>query len=101
MRGCSDVSCILSRIVAVSIRNTVEYRSISWRISVGLTIWDVPPAFPAAQPVLPISHQPRQNQAEGGTAEIKVNPTEVRQEMDLPVFDKRVHTDYSTESVTH
>ena len=44
----------------------------------GLLIWGVPPSCPAAQPVLPISHQPRQNQAEGGTAKIQVNPTEVR-----------------------
>ena len=59
---------------------------ISWRSLVGLTlIWDVPPPCPPAQPVLPISHQPRQNQAEGGTAKIKVNPTQVRQEMGLPV----------------
>ena len=37
--------------------------SDSW---VGLTlIFDVPPSCPAAQPVLPISHQPKQNQAEG------------------------------------
>ena len=40
---------------------------------------------PVAQPVLPASHQPRQNQADGGTVKIKVNPTEVRQEMGLPV----------------
>ena len=33
-----------------------------------------------------MSCQPRQNQAEGGTAKIKVIPTEVRQEMDLPVL---------------
>ena len=52
---------------------------ISWRTWVGLTlIWDVPPSCPAAQPVLPISHQPRQNQAEVGTAKIKVNPPQVR-----------------------
>ena len=48
-------------------------------------IWDVPPSCPGAQPVLPISHQPRQNQAERGTAKIKVNPTQVRQEMCHPV----------------
>ena len=47
---------------------------------------DVPPSCPPVQPVLPISHQPKQNQAEGVTAKIKVNPTEVRQEMDLPTF---------------
>ena len=43
---------------------------------------DVPPCCLAAQPVLPISHQPRQNQAEGGSAKIKFNPAQVRQEMD-------------------
>ena len=59
---------------------------ISWRTWVGLTlIWEVPPSCPAAQPVLLISHQPRQNQAEGGKAKIKVNPTEVHQEMCHPV----------------
>ena len=59
---------------------------ISWQTSVGLTlIWDVPPSYPAPQPVLPISHQPRQNQAEGGTAKIKVTPTQVCQEMGPPV----------------
>ena len=58
---------------------------ISLRTWVGLTlIWDVPPSCPAAQPVLPISHKPRQNQAEGGTAKIKVNPTQVHQEMCYP-----------------
>ena len=55
---------------------------MSWQTLVGLTlIWVVPPA---AQHVLPISHQPRQNQAEGGTTKIKVNPSEVRQEMGHP-----------------
>ena len=49
-------------------------------------IWDVPPSCPAAQPVLPISHQLRQNQAEGGTAKINVNPTKVRQEMCYTVY---------------
>ena len=33
-----------------------------------------------------MSHQPRQKQAEGGTAKIKVNPTQVRQEMGHPVY---------------
>ena len=50
--------------------------------------WDVPPYCPLAQPVLPLSHQPRQNQADGGTSHIKVNPTEVCQEMGLPVVSK-------------
>ena len=46
--------------------------SISWRTWVGSTLtWDVPPSCPAVHPVLPISHQPRQNQ--------------VRQEMGHPV----------------
>ena len=52
---------------------------------IGTMVWDVPPSCPAAQPVLPISNQPNQNQAEGGTAKIKVNPTQVRQEMCHPV----------------
>ena len=64
----------------------VTERPISCRAWVELTlIWDVPPSCPAAQPVLTISHQSGQNQAEGGTANIKVNPTQVRQEMGLPV----------------
>ena len=41
--------------------------------------------YPAAQPVLPISHHSRQNQAEDGIAKIKVNPNEVRQEIGLPL----------------
>ena len=45
--------------------------SDSW---VGLTmICDVPSSCPLAQPVLPISHQPEQNQADGG----KVNPSQL------------------------
>ena len=57
---------------------------ISWQTSVGLTlIWDVPPSYPAP---LPISHQPRQNQAEGGTAKIKVTPTQVLPEIGHPVL---------------
>ena len=35
-----------------------------------ILIYDVPPTCPAAQPVQPTSHQPKQNQAEGGTAQI-------------------------------
>ena len=42
---------------------------ISCRTWVGLTlIWDVPPSCPTAQPLLSISYQPKQNQADGGTA---------------------------------
>ena len=38
-----------------------------------------------AQPVLPISHHPKQNQAKGRTAQIKVNPTQLSDQMDPPV----------------
>ena len=38
---------------------------------------DVPPSCSSVQQVLPLSHQPRQNQAEGVKAKIKVNPTQV------------------------
>ena len=56
-----------------------EQASTGWSIWsdswVGLTlICDVPPSCPPAQPVLAISHQPKQNLAEGGTAKIKANP---------------------------
>ena len=33
----------------------------------------VPPSCPAAQPLLPNSHQPRQSRADSGTLEIRVN----------------------------
>ena len=36
--------------------------------------YDIPASCPAAEPLLPISHKSRQNQAEGGTAKIKANP---------------------------
>ena len=48
-------------------------------------ICNVPPFGPAAQPLLPISHQPKQNQAEGGTNKIEVNPTQLSDQMDHPV----------------
>ena len=38
-----------------------------WLANPSILIWDVPPSCSAAQPVLPVSHQPSQNQAEGGT----------------------------------
>ena len=46
-------------------------------------------------PILPsqfcqFPHQPTQNQAEGGTAKIKDNPTKVPQQMGLPVVQYRV-----------
>ena len=33
----------------------------------------VPPSCPAAQPLLPNSHQPKQSRADSGTLEIQVN----------------------------
>ena len=38
-----------------------------------------------APPVLTISHRPKQNQAEDGTTIIKVNPTQLSEQMPLPV----------------
>ena len=55
----------------------------SWRAWVGLLGCGM--FHHLAQLVLPISHQPRQNRAEGGIAKIKVNPTQVLQEMCHPV----------------
>ena len=76
-------------VVPCAMRNANTGWPISWQTWTGLTlIWDVPPSCPAAQPVLPISHQPRQSKAEGGTAKIKVNPTQIRQEMGHPVYWK-------------
>ena len=83
---CVDVDRGLKIIKVPTVLQYSTGRPISWRTSVGLTwIWDVPPSCPSAQPFLPISHQPRQNRAEGETDKIKVNPTQVRQEMGLPV----------------
>ena len=45
----------------------------------------VPPSFPLVQPVLPISHQPNLNLAEGGTGKIKVNPTQLSDQRAHPV----------------
>ena len=36
----------------------------------------VPPSCPTVQPLLPNSHQPRQNQADSGTLKIQVNQTQ-------------------------
>ena len=53
---------------------------------VGLTlIYVVPPSRPAAQSVLPISHRPRQNQTEDRPAKIKVNPTQLSEQILLHV----------------
>ena len=92
--ACLRQKCIQTEgsVAAATRTHTQRYRETHLLPNIGpmslveLTlIWDIPPSCPAAQPVLPISHQPRQNQAEGGTAKIKVNPTQVRQEMGLPV----------------
>ena len=40
---------------------------------------------PAAQPVMPTSYQPKQNQADSGTAKIKVIPTQLSYQMPHPV----------------
>ena len=45
-----------------------------------------------AKPLLPISHQPKQNQADGGTNKIKVNPTQLSDQMDHPVFKVAVES---------
>ena len=58
-------------------------RIVGW---FGLTlICYVSPSCPLAQPVLPISHQPKQNQADGGTDQIKINLTQLSDQMDHPV----------------
>ena len=67
-----------------------QYWYTGWFISsdswVGLTlIYDVPLSCPAAQSFLPISHLPKQNQAEGGRAKIKVKPTQLSEQMDHSV----------------
>ena len=44
----------------------------------------VPTSCPAAQPLLPNSHS-QQNWTDGGTNKIKVNPTQVSEQMNHPV----------------
>ena len=57
------------------------------------------------KPLLPISHQPRQNWAKGGTSQIKVNPAQVHEKIGHPVarllheFNEAV--DLSSLRVTH
>ena len=46
-------------------------------VRLGRLLSDVLPSCPAGKPLLPISHQPRQNQADGGTARIKVKSTQL------------------------
>ena len=59
---------------------------------VGLTlISDVPQL---AQPILPISYQPKQIQEDGGTAKIKVNPPQLSEQMVQPVVKCHDSTEY-------
>ena len=48
-------------------------------------------SWPPALPILPISHQPKQNQADSGTSHIKFNPTQVRDVIGHPVPSSIVH----------
>ena len=54
--------------------------NLGW-VDFDLGNWDFPPSCPAAQPLLPNFHQPKQNRADSGTVKLQVNPTQVRQEM--------------------
>ena len=56
----------------------------------------VPPPCPHAQPLLPNSHQPRQNLAGSGTPKIKINPAQAQDHMRHPVqLTSRVKTQES------
>ena len=44
------------------------------------------PTVYVAQPLLPTSHQSQQNQAEGRTAKMQDNPTQLSKQMDRPEF---------------
>ena len=54
------------------------YRVSHLLMDLGLVDFDlgVPPSCPAAQPLLPNSHQPKQIRADSGTLKILVNPTQ-------------------------
>ena len=55
---------------------------------------------PAVLPIiLPISHQPKQNQADSGTAKIKVNPTILPDHMPKPIQPALVDKAISTKSL--
>ena len=85
--------------VCLSLTATAANISIHWPLwiqggaftqIVGLTlIYDVPPSCPSAHPVLPISHQPKQNQAEGGTAYIKSSTTQLAIQVDASLCSVR------------
>ena len=66
---------------------SVVYRVIHLVVHLGWVDFDldVPPSFPAAQPFLPNFYQPMQNWADSGTLKIRVNPTQVDDEMNHPV----------------
>ena len=72
----------------VSLSFLGNYSNAGWAICSDSWV-GVPSSCPAAQPVLPISNRPKQNQAEGGTVKIKANPTQLSEQMALPV---RVYT---------
>ena len=57
------------------------------RYWVGMTlICYVPPSCQADQPGLPISYQPKQNQADDGTDRVKVDSTQQSEQMFFPVL---------------
>ena len=49
------------------------------------------PSCLAAQPLLPTSHQPKQNWADDGTTQFIVNPTQVSEQMNNPVCYVELH----------
>ena len=53
----------------------------------------VPPSCPSAQPLLPNSHQPKQNWADSGTLKIQVNPNPVHEQMNYPVGEEGTERD--------
>ena len=55
----------------------------------------VPPSCPAAQPLLPNSHQPKQSQADSETLEIQVNKTQSKLTW-IPCTSKQVLTSKSS-----
>ena len=63
-------------------------RVIHLLVDLGWIYFDlgVPLSCPAAQPLLPNFHLPKQNLADGGTTKIKVNTTQVSGQMNHPVM---------------
>ena len=58
--------------------HTMQYRMSHLLVNLGLLDFDlgVPQSCPAAQPLLPNSHQPRQNRADSAALKIQINPTQ-------------------------